>query len=154
MPYCPIWKWYVYPRDKNGIAVKSDYVINSAITGSIKVKETNGVSRATIATDNLKERGMYLQCAVNNDVKEILYKEAEGQKGEVQHYGLIIIRPGKEKLSESEVVDFISFHRHPTNQTAEPTPSRYDISEYNTVFEELVLEQAQPSTRPPVEAGV
>jgi len=149
MPYCPIWKWYVYPNNPG-----LDYVINSAITGSIKVTETNGVSRATIATDKLMKSGRGVQCAVNDKVKEILDKEAEGQKGEVQHYGLIIVRPGENNLSDSEVVDFISFHRHPTDQTAEATPLRYDISAYNTVFEELVLKQAQPSTRPPVEAGV
>lgn len=150
MPYCPIWKWYVYPPESGEL----DYAINSAITGSIKVTETNGVSRATIATDNLKKRGRDLQCAVHNKVKEILDKEAKGQEGEVQHYGLIIVRPGKENLSDSEVVDFISFHRDPKIKTNAPPRLRYDISAYNTVFEELVLEQAQPTTRPPVEAGV
>jgi len=133
MPYCPIWKWYVYPGSP-----ELDYAINSAITGSIKVTETNGVSRATIATDNLKKRGRDLQCAVNNKVKEILDKEAKGQEGEVQHYGLIIVRPGKENLSDSEVVDFISFHRDPKIKTERPTASRYDISAYNKVFEDLV----------------
>lgn len=151
MVYCPIWKWYVNPPGSREL----DYAINSVITGSIRITETDGVSRAIIATDNLEKRGMCLQCAVNNNVKEILYKEAKGQKGEVQHYGLIIVRPGKEKLSDSEVVDFISFHRHPTNQSVEPTPSRYDISAYNRVFEELVvLEQPQSSCQPPIEAAV
>ena len=89
--------------------------------------------------------GEHLECAVADYVKTILEKEAEGQEGEVRHYGLIIVRPGKEKLSDSEVVDFISFHRDPRINTKQPTASRNDITAYNTVFEKLVLEQ-QPST--------
>jgi hypothetical protein len=151
MPYCPIWRWYVYPGSR-----ELDYAINSAITGSIeRVIDKGGkdTGLVNIATDNLKESGQYLQCAVTDAVKDILEKEAKGQTGEVQHYGLIIVRPGKEKLSDSEVVDFISFHRDPRINTKQPTASRNDITAYNTVFEKLVLEQ-QPSTRPPVEAGV
>lgn len=158
MTYCPKWKWYLYPRDKNGNAVKPDYVINSAITGSIERvidKDGKDTGLVNIATDNLKERGQYLQCAIADPVKDILEKEAEGQTGKVQHYGLIIVTPGK-KLSEGSVVqDFISFHRDSTKQTVAPAEPRSNILEYNKVFEELlVLEQAQPSTRPPVEVGV
>lgn len=147
MPYCPIWRWYVYPRGSREL----DYAINSAITGSIKVTKSG---RANIATDKLQSLGEHLECAVADYVKTILEKEAEGQEGEVRHYGLIIVRPGKEKLSDSEVVDFISFHRDPRVNTKQPTASRNDISAYNEVFEELFLEELQPSTRPPVEAGV
>ena len=128
MPYCPMWKWYKYEDSV------PDYPINSAITGSIKVTETGEV---LVATDNLEKSGRHLQCAANAKVKTILALEAKGQKGEVRHYGLIIIQPGKDKLSAgSEVVDFISFHRDPKIKTDVPPHLPYDMSAYNKVFEE------------------
>ena len=99
---------------------------------------TNG--RAYIATDKLEQRGKHLECAVNNYVKKILDEEAEDQpEGKAQHYGLIILRPGKKKLSASRVVDFISFYRDPKIKRKLPTRSRYGITAYNKVFEKLVL---------------
>jgi hypothetical protein len=141
MRYCPIWRWYMYPDDP-----RKDYAINSAITGSIEVIPKSG--RANIATDNLQSRGEHLECAISPYVKKILDAEAEGQpEGKARHYGLIIVRPGKEKeLSKSEVVDFISFHRDPKIPTPGPTATRYDLSTYNKVFEELVLKETPPST--------
>ena len=139
MPYCPIFGWYNY-KDPN-----LNYAINSVITGSIKpVGKTN---RAHIATDKLQTLGKHLECAISPYVKKVLEEEAEGQKGKVRHYGLIIVRPGKNKLSASKVVDFISFHRHPKKQTSQPTPMQYGISAYNEVFEEKVLEEAPPSNK-------
>jgi hypothetical protein len=137
MGFCPIWRWYEYPYDPREPGKKEkDYPINSAITGSIKI--TNG--RAYIATDKLEQRGKHLECAVNNFVKKILDEEAEDQpKGKARHYGLIILRPGKKKLSASKVVDFISFYRDPKIKRKLPTRLRYGISAYNKVFEELVL---------------
>ena len=124
---------------------EKDYAINSAITGSIEVIPNS--DRANIATDELKKQGKHLECAVTDYVKEIINKEAEGQNGKVRHYGLIIVRPGKEnELRKSEVVDFISFHRDPKIPTDQPTDLRYDLSIYNKVFEELVRKQPPPST--------
>ncbi len=138
MAYCPIWRWYMDPSDPDN--PEKNYAINSAITGSIEVIPKSG--RAKIATDR-----EHLDCDINPKVKKILDKEAEGQPGgKAQHYGLIIVRPGKEKeLSKSEVLDFISFHRDPEKATPGPTSTRYNLSKYNEVFEELVRKET-PST--------
>jgi hypothetical protein len=131
---------------------RPDYPINSAITGSIEIIPNS--NRAKIATDELKNEGKHLECAVSDYVKDVLNKEAEGQNGNVRHYGLIIVRPGKEKeLSKSEVLDFISFHRDPKVQTEKPTDKRYDLSMYNKVFEERVRKEA-PAIYQPIAAGV
>jgi hypothetical protein len=73
---------------------------------------------------------------VNAYVKKIFEEE-----GAAQDYGLIIVRPGKEELSDSTVVDFISFHRHPKVYTKTPTVSRYGISAYTEVFDTLALKE-------------
>jgi hypothetical protein len=141
MATCPIWRWYMYPPGSG----KPDYAINSAIIGSIELIPNS--DRAKIATDALKSDGKHLECAISDEAREVLNKEAEGQNGKVRHYGLIIVRPGKEKeLSKSEVRDFISFHRDPKVPTEKPTIERYDLSKYNEVFEDLVRKQPSPST--------
>lgn len=145
MPFCPMVGWYTDPE--------RDYAINSAITGSITVTKTG---RASIATDKLQTQGKHLECVISGYVKKILETEAEDQpEGKAWHYGLIIVRPGKEKLSDSEIVDFISFHRDPKIQTKLPSVSRNDISAYNKVFEDKVLKElAVREALPPEEASV
>lgn len=81
--------------------------------------------------------------------------------GVEQDYGLIIFLPGKSrKLSGSEVVDFISLHRHPSKYTTAPTVTRFGVDDYTREFDALALDQlSDKETRiieenlPPVATG-
>lgn len=138
---CSIWRWYERGRDP--------FAINSVVEGSIalienpkKGKKEKGKYKARIITYELEKRQKYFECAVSDYVKKVLEYEAEYQPdGEGQHYGLIIVRPGRPKLADSIVMDFISFHRHPVVDTDQPTVSRYGISTYNEVFEARALKE-------------
>lgn len=142
---CSIWRWYEEDK-KRGL---EPFAINSVVEGFItligtptKGKRKKGEYKARIITSELEKRETYFECAVGDHAKKVLEYEAGYQsKGETQHYGLIIVRPGLPKLADSIVVDFISFHRHPVVDTKEPTTSRYGISTYNEVFEARALKE-------------
>ena len=130
MPICPILKWYTYKDDTGR---ERAFPINSVIEGTLTIGENE---RARIDTAGLEKYETFFECAVNGHVKEMF------EKAGVDHdYGLIILRPEK-KFSQSEVVDFISFHRHPTAYLDRPTASRFGISAYNEAFEKEVLKEA------------
>lgn len=137
MPICPILKWYMTPTGE------PLYAINSVVEGSITLeapKTENDNYTVRIVTNELEKHHKFLECAVDEKARKVLEKEAQHQPNrKAQHYGLIIVKPGAEKLVDSTVVDFISFHRHPTDFTNEPTTSRYGISAYNEVFDRLAL---------------
>lgn len=138
MPICPILKWYMPEpgsRDK-------PFPINSVVEGSITLRETEkDTYRVRIVTYELEKRQQYFECAVDDYAKDVLEKEGKYQpRGKARHYGLIIVRPGL-KLADSIVMDFISYHRHPTAFATEPTASRYGISAYNEVFETRALKE-------------
>lgn len=139
MPICPILKWYMTP------AGEPLYAINSVVEGSITLqtpKTENGTYTVRIVTNELEKYHKFIECSVDDYAKKVLEKEAQHQPNrKAQHYGLIILEPGSKKLGDSTVVDFISFHRHPTDFTDEPTTSRYGISAYNEVFDRLALEE-------------
>lgn len=150
---CSIWRWY----EGDGKREKP-FAINSVVEGSLalittpkKGKKEKDEYKARIITYELEKRQKYFECAVSDYVKEVLEKEAGYQsKGKTQHYGLIIVKPGRPNLADSIVMDFISFHRHPVVDTEKPTTSRYGIATYNEVFEtralkELALKDAQRS---------
>jgi hypothetical protein len=141
MPICSQWKWYMTPTGE------PLYAINSVVEGSITLetpKPENGKHEYTvrIVTNELEKHHKFLECAVDDYARTVLEKEAQYQPNRrAQHYGLIIVKPGSKKLTDSTVVDFISFHRHPTDFTNEPTTSRYGLSVYNEVFNKLALEE-------------
>lgn len=139
MPICPILKWYMTPEGE------PLYAINSVVEGSITLEPPtteNGKHTVRIITNGLEKHHKFFECAVDDTARQVLEKEAQHQPNRrAQHYGLIIVKPGSKKLADSIVVDFISFHRHPTDFTNEPTASRYGISAYNEVFERLALEE-------------
>ncbi|MCS6302421.1 MAG: hypothetical protein H8K07_01950 [Nitrospira sp.] len=152
---CSIWRWYEGEGKR-----EKPFAINSVVEGSITLiklpkngKKEEGEYKARIITYELEKRQKYFECAVDDYARQVLEKEAEYQpKGKTQHYGLIIVRPGRPNLVDSMVMDFISFHRHPVVDTEKPTTSRYGISAYNEVFEtralkELALKDAQRSKR-------
>lgn len=137
---CPIFKWYEEDGERGAFA------INSIVEGSITLISTKTPKKeeykARIVTYELEKRQKFFECAVDPYVMKVLEEEAENQpKGKARHYGLIIIQPGREKLSDSIVVDFISFHRHPTAYVKGPTVSRYGISAYTEVFDTLALKE-------------
>lgn len=141
MPICSQWKWYMTPTGE------PLYAINSVVEGSITLEPPNtenGKYKYTvrIVTSELERQHKFFECAIDDYARKILEKEAQYQPSrKAQHYGLIIVKPGFKRLTDSTVVDFISFHRHPADFTNEPTTARYGISSYNEVFNKLALEE-------------
>ena len=128
---CPMFGWYESRGNE------PELPINSVIEGSLIVPQ-NGNAR--IATRELERRGKDFECAVDSKVRDIFYRA-----GVEQDYGLIIFLPGEyRKLSGSKVVDFISFHRHPSDYTKKPTSSRFGVTDYTEVFDTLALEELAP----------
>lgn len=143
MPICPILKWYMpdNPNDPRDLP----YPISSVVEGSIKLIEIKGKKKDTykvrIVTKELEKHQMYFECGVTERAMKVLEYEAKYQSERTsQHYGLIILEPGL-KMKDSTVMDFISYHRHPTAFTTEPTECRYDIAVYNEVFEMQTLKE-------------
>jgi len=142
MPICPQWKWYMPDpgtRDE-------PYPINSVVEGSITLIETEENGKDTykvrIVTNELEKLQMFFECAVDDHAKKVLEYEAKYQpEGEARHYGLIIVKPGLKLKKDTMVMDFISYHRHPTAFTTEPTACRYGISAYNEAFETRTLKE-------------
>lgn len=132
MPRCPMVGWY----EGNPNTRESKLVISSVVEGSLIVpKKGNAriVTRIFETHEPDPEKG--LECAVDPDVRTMF-----SRAGAEQDYGLIIFRPKQyRKLSGLKVVDFISFHRHPTKYTSEPTSSRFGVTDYTEVFDELAL---------------
>ena len=126
---CPMFKWY--EGERGG---ESELPINSVIEGSLIIPKKGN---ARIVTRELERYGKDFECALDSNVRKIF-----GRAGVDQDYGLIIFLPGEYgKLSESKVVDFISFHRHPSRYTKKPTSSRFGITDYTEVFDALALKE-------------
>ncbi|MDR4469594.1 MAG: hypothetical protein MRJ68_15085 [Nitrospira sp.] len=110
--------------------------MNSVVECSIAITEDG---RARLVTYEFEKNGLCLECEVTDSVKELL-KEMGVPEGSFDN-GLVIFSPG-EKMSESKVVDYISYHRHPEFYIKEgPTSWRYGISTYTEVFNALVRKE-------------
>ena len=147
---CPMFGWY--EKDKYG--TKPELRITSVIEGALTVQ--NNDRSARIVTRELEKRGEHIECTLASQVREMFHRA-----GVEQDYGLIIFLPGKSrKLSGSEVVDFISFYRHPSKYTTAPTVTRFGVDDYTREFDALALDQlSDKETRiieenlPPVATG-
>ena len=131
---CPMFGWYEASRNIG----KPELPINSVIEGSLIVSQ-NGNAR--IVTRELERRGngfeKGFEFAIDSKVRNMF-----DRAGVEQDYGLIVVLPGEyRKLSGSKVVDFISFHRHPSEYTDKPTSSRFGVADYTEVFDELALKE-------------
>lgn len=133
---CPMFKWYT-----EGYGEKP-FPISSVIEGALILPEKKN-NLAHIVTYELEQQGTYLECAISDQVRTLFEKA-----GVTQDYGLIILQPGEDdRLRNSTVLDFISFHRHPTRYTQMPTGSRYGISDYTKQFDKMVLGDVSPSNQ-------
>lgn len=151
MAVCPILKWYMPDDPENPRDLP--YPINSVVEGSIELIETKEKGKETykvrIVTNELEKRKVFFECDVADQARKVLEYEAKNQpKGKARHYGLIIMRPGPELKEHTMVTDFISYHRHPTDFTTEPTACRYGISAYNEEFERRATEEEVLKEKP------
>lgn len=110
-------------------------LINSIVECSLAITKD---CKARIATSELEKDGLVFECAVTDNVVKIF--QEQGVPRDIYDYGLVVLSPG-ERIAESEVVDFISFHRHPEYEVEEPTSTRYGISSYTEAFDKLVRKQ-------------
>ena len=134
-----MFKWYTegYPGTLPG---EKPFPISSVIEGALVLPDPKD-NMAHIVTYELEQQGRYLECAISDQVRTLFEKARV-----TQDYGLIILQPGEDdRLKNSTVLDFISFHRHPTRYTPRPTGSRYGISDYTKQFEKMVLGEGPPS---------
>lgn len=140
---CPMFGWY----EKGEYDTKPELRITSVIEGALVV-QNNGSAR--IVTRELERRGKHIECAVGSKVLEMF-----DRAGAQQDYGLIIFLPGKSRtLSGSEVVDFISFHRHPSQYTTKPTSSRFGVADYTKEFDALALKQLSDNAAQVIEENL
>lgn len=111
-------------------------LMNSAIECSIAITKDG---KARLVTYALEQEGLCLECEVTDNVRELL-KEMDVPEGSYDN-GLVILSPG-EKISDSTVVDFISYHRHPEIYIKDgSTAWRYGLSTYTEVFTALVRKE-------------